>query len=215
MGFLAALAPVFAGGASALAGGASTLGTIASIGGGLLGAIGSIAQGNASANAAEYQAKVAENNAQIARQNQEWSERSAITNEAAQGMKTRAQLGAIKAAQAASGVDVNTGSAVDVRSSAAELGQLDAINIRANAAREAYGYGTQAQGFTDQAALDRSTAGNARTAGYIGAGTSLLGGAASAASNYAKWSMAGGGQTTAAFVNDTRPSMSSFKIGII
>lgn len=191
---LPALVAAGSAGAAGAGGALSTIGSIASIGSGVLGALGSIAGGNANAKAAEYQARVAENNAQIARQNQEWAERSAITNEAAQGIKSRASLGAVKAAQGASGVDVNSGSALDVRSSAAELGQLDAINIRANAARDAYGYATQASGYDASAGMSRAAGANASSAGMIGAASSLLGGATSAVKNYALWSSAGGGQ---------------------
>lgn len=60
-------------------------------------------------------------------------------------------MGAIKAAEAAGNVDVNSGSAVDVQSSAAALGELNAITIRGNAAKEAYGYETQSTSFENQA----------------------------------------------------------------
>ena len=85
------------------------------------------------------------------------AERAAAAGEqnAAQAeLKGRAAVGAIRAAQAANNVDVNTGSAVDVRSSAAETGQLNALTIRNNAAREAWGYQNQAASNTAQASLD-------------------------------------------------------------
>ncbi len=65
-------------------------------------------------------------------------------------MKTRGQVGAIEASQAASNITVGSGSAVDVRSSAAEMGELDALTIRSNAEKQAYGYQTQAAAFTGE-----------------------------------------------------------------
>ncbi len=141
-------------------------------------AIGSIAQGKAQSASDKYNAQIARNNTQIATQNATFAGEEGAVNAGAEELKTRAQVGSIKASQAANGVDVNTGSAVDVRSSAAELGELSAINIRSNAARSAYGYQTQASSDTAQAALDKEQAKYASEAGYIKAGTTLLGGAA-------------------------------------
>lgn len=46
---------------------------------------------------------------------------------------------------AASNIDVGFGSALDVQADVAYLGELDALTIRTNAAREAWGYQVQAQ----------------------------------------------------------------------
>lgn len=157
----------------------------------VVGAVGSYEQGQAQKQAYDYQAQVARNNAKIAQQNASWATQIGDTQAVNEGMKTRAQVGAIKAAQAASGIDVNTGSAVDVRSSASELGELNALTIRSNAARQAYGY--QVQGTSDiaQAQLDVYSGNQAQTAGYIGAFGSLLGGASSAGGQYIKFQQAG------------------------
>lgn len=175
----------FTGGASALA----DVGMVASIAGAGLGAIGSLQSGKASSAAADFNSKVAANNAQIAQQNATWTAEEGEANAAKSEQKTRAGVGAIKAAQAANGVDVNSGSALDVRSSAASLGELDAITIRSNAARTAYGQQTQAASDTAQSNLDKSQASNSETAGEIGAGSSLLGGLGSAAGNFAKFQL--------------------------
>lgn len=149
--------------------------TAASIG---MQALGSIQQGNAAASSANYNARIQENNAKIAEQNSRFAAEQGAANAGVEQQKTRAQVGAIKAAQAANGVDVNSGSSVDVRSSAASLGMLNAITIRSNAARHAYGYQTEAASDRGQAALDRQQAKYAKTAGYVGAASSLIGGAA-------------------------------------
>lgn len=146
--------------------------------------VGQQQQAKSQASQMRYQAQVSENNAKIARQNAEWSAHASEQKVAEEGQKTRQTVGAIKAAQAASGVDVNTGSAVDVRSGAAETGQLNAITLRSNAARQAYGYLTDETGAKAQAELDRSSASNTEAAlpGQM-VGT-LIGGVTSAAGNY-------------------------------
>lgn len=168
----------------------------AGIGAGLLGgatsAFGSIAQGQAQKSAAEYNAKIASENAAQAKQNAAIAGQSGAEQAAQQSLKTRAEVGAIKANQAAAGLDVNSGSAVDVRSSARELGELDALTVRSNAAKQAYGY--QVQGINEQAQsnLDRFEGEQAETAGDIGAASDLLNSFGSSASNWEKYQMSSG-----------------------
>lgn len=169
---LAAMAPVF------------------SIVSGVVGAVGSIMQGQSQSEMYNYQAQVERNNAQIAKQNAVFATEIGESQATQQGMKTRAIVGAEKAGQAASGIDVNTGSAVDVRASTAQLGELNALTIRSNAARQAYGYQVQSTSDIAQADLDTFAASNAKTAGYFGAVGSLLGAAASAGSAYSQWQLA-------------------------
>lgn len=159
----------------------------ASIAGAAIGAIGAIQQGKAASASANYNSEVAANNAKIATQNANLAIQEGNAAVEQQQVKTRAEVGAIKANQAAGGIDVNTGSAVDVRSSAAQTGELSAINIRANAARTAYGYQTGAASDTGQAALDKSEASSAGIAGDIGGAATALSGAGNAALNYNKF----------------------------
>lgn len=165
----------------------ATAASYATIGSAVIGGIGAISQGQAASASANYNAQVAANNAKIAQQNATWAAQQGETQAATQEAKTRATVGAEKAAQAASGIDVNSGSAVDVRSSAAALGELNALTVRSNAARQAYGYQTQAASDTGQAALDKSQASSASEAGFLNAGTTVLGGLGSAASDYGKY----------------------------
>lgn len=187
MAFIAPLA--IAAGASAstaatIASVGSAVGTIASIAGAGVGALGAIKQGQAEKSSAEYNSQIAANNAKLATQNAAYSGAEGVAQAEASSFKTRAQVGGILANQGASGVDVNTGSAVDVRSSASQLGELNALDIRSNAARQAYGYQTEAVGSQAQSTLDQSQAANAGTAGNISAGSTLLGGLGSASTNY-------------------------------
>lgn len=175
----------------AAAGAAGANAGLFSAGTGLLGtgiqAIGQYQQGQAASESAKYNSQVAENNATIARQNAVWAGQEGEANAAAKEQQTRATLGSIKAAQGANGVDVNSGSNLDVRSSAEQLGELDAINIRANAARSAYGYQTTASNQEAQSGLDKYEAESSSTAGDIGAGASLLTGSGNAGLGYERY----------------------------
>ena len=135
----------------------------------------------ASSKLAIYQAQVAENNAKIAEQNAAYARQAGLAEAQAQSMKGAEQIAAIKAAQAASGIDVNIGSAVDVRVGQTELNRLDTENILQRADLAAYGYRTQATNALAEARLRRqsarygvSAAGEAMTGGEIGAAGSLL-----------------------------------------
>ncbi len=146
----------------------------------------------AKAKESQYQAQVAENNRQTSEQNARVAAAAGEQQAFNKGMETRQKVGGIVAGQAASGVDVSSGSALDVKSSTQELGQVDALTIRSNAAREAYGYQVQGSNFGAQAEADRFggendiTAGqNAKKAGDIAATGSILSGITGAANTAA------------------------------
>ena len=156
-------------------------------------AAGAYGQGQATAAAANYQAQVSRNNAMIARENAALTEASGAAKEATQGMKTASTVGGIKATQGASGIDVNTGSAATVRQAAGKLGALDALTIRSNTAREAYGYEVAATSDTAQAGLLEMEASSAKTAGDISALGTFLTGASSVGGKYAALQLGSGG----------------------
>lgn len=140
---------------------------------------------------ASYQAQVAKNNQTVANANAQFASQRGEALAGQQQQKTRATVGAIKAQQAANNIDTDTGSAVDVRSSAEQLGQLDALTVRSNAAREVYGFQTQGANFSAQAGLLESESDQAASAGNLGAAGSLLGGASSTAGMATKFQLAG------------------------
>ena len=150
----------------------------------IIGAMGSAYQGQAQANMYTYQAGVAQLNTTIEKQNADYARASGEVEAQQSGMKTRFQVGSERAAQGGSGLDVNTGSPLAVRESTQEVGAEDTAIVRSNAARRAYGYEVEAAQSTAQAGLDLMSATTAKTAGNIGAVSSLLGGAGSVAS---KW----------------------------
>lgn len=155
-------------------------------------AFGQVEQGQATANAANYQAQVAQNNAQIAEQNAAGAVMAGQQQAAASSLKSAGTAGQIKTAQAASGIDVNTGSAVDVQQSQREQGQLDAETVLHNAQLEAYGYRSQATGFQAQAGLETATAEQAPIGAGIGAAGTILQGASGIASKWTGGASSGG-----------------------
>jgi hypothetical protein len=117
---------------------------------------GSVLSGLSQANAAGYQAQIARNNAQIARQNAAYSAQAGSAQITAAGEKARQQQGNVRAAIAANGIDVSSGSAADVQVSQREIGALDVANVAQRAANTVYGYQTQATDYQAQANLDQS-----------------------------------------------------------
>lgn len=172
---------------------------IFTIGGLVLGGISTIADMGSQASAANaqaaqyaYQAQVASNNAEIARQNERLAAQRGEAEATAVGLKNKAMMGQLFAEQAASGVDVNTGSAASVRQSAAVLNRLDALTIRSNASLEAFNFRTQADNYLAQGGLYSQAAASARRSKFGGVAGSLLTGASSVTGKYLDWQAAGG-----------------------
>jgi len=155
--------------------------------GGITSAVGSIFGGQSSAAMYNYQAGIAAMNAQIAKQTAAYDTAVGEVQAQQQGMKTRAQIGQTRAQQGASGLDVNSGSNVQVRASEAEIGAEDQALIRSNAAFNAYSAEVQAANDTAQGQVDTMAASNSQTAGLIGGFTSILGAAGSFGSKFTKF----------------------------
>ena len=147
MSFLPAIATAM----GASAGTVATMGTVGSVlstVGTVVGAVGAIQGGKADASAAQF-------NADAAR-------REAASKEAAQRAQAQRQLGSIRAGVSKSGATME-GTPLAVLSESAANAEIDALNTQYSGQREA--------------ALYESRGRNARTAGYLRAGTSLLTGA--------------------------------------
>ena len=152
--------------------------------GGLLSAFGSLMQGSSNKNMYDYQAGVARLNQQIANQNAEFAIQTGEQDATKFGLKAGERMGQIKTTQAASGLDVRSGSAVQVRQSQATLDQMDLDTIRSNAAKTAYNYKVQGTMAGAQAELYSQAGKNSVVAGGIGAASSILGSAASVSSEW-------------------------------
>lgn len=127
---------------------------------------------------AAYAQKQAGNfQAAIARRNAEANEKAA-RDAAARGLNEGVKTalaggqvrGAIRAGFGASGVEVTSGSPLDVLSDAAMFNELDKQTTKSNAEREAYGLRVGAGNYLAQSSADRATGRNA-AAGTVLSGT--------------------------------------------
>lgn len=158
----------------------------------ILSPLGAYGQGHAQAEASHYNALVAWNNAKIAKENQSIVSQAGEAQTGMAGERSRAAGGAIKTNQAASGVSVNSGSAVDTQTSARELGNLDAMTVRSNAVKEAYGYKVQSENFNTEGEFLARQAKSEEAGAIVGAATTFIGSAENDYSTYLKWQQAGG-----------------------
>jgi hypothetical protein len=186
----------------------------AAIGLGVVGAgvsaYGAIKQGQATAAADKYQAQVAANDAIIASQNAEYATQSGQAKATTTSLQNRAQLGKVVAAEAASGVDVNTGSAADAQTTQREMGTVDTQQVVNNAAITAYGYRTQAVNYQANSQLLAAEAPQAATAGDIAAAGGLL---SSAGSLGMQWARLGNNTTTPAWASGASGASNSSGLG--
>lgn len=162
-----------------------------SIGSGLMGAMGASKKADAESAAYEYKAQVAQNNSIIAQRNAEQANAAGRIAAQTNDLKTKNLVSTQLVAQASSGLDVGSGSAVNVRQSAADLGHLDTLTILNNAAKNAAGFKAQGMNFQAEGQLNKQAGAFAQEAGDINIMTSLLGGATGVADKWAGYSAKG------------------------
>lgn len=104
--------------------------------------------------AANQNAKVAENAAADALQR-------GAAEEGRHRDRVRRLIGTQRAGIGASGIELESGSPLELVSDTAALGELDALTIRSNAAREAYGYRAQGNDMRNQGRIARARGANA------------------------------------------------------
>lgn len=132
----------------------------------VVGAVSAIQQGNAAKAAADYNATISMQNAGIARSDAQ-AQATQIERE------NLLRLGSIRAAQGKAGGAAGAGSILDVLGDVAAQGELDKQFAL-------YEGEQRARGYTNTANLDTFSGKQARTAGYLKAGTELLSGGAKA-----------------------------------
>lgn len=96
-----------------------------------------------------------------------------------QRQRAKQAIGTQRTTQAANGINVNTDSAAQLQDDTAMLGELDALTIQNDAAREAYGYRVQA-------AQDINNANQAQWNAKRAATGSILGGLGNAFGSFAR-----------------------------
>ena len=161
-------------------------------------AAGARAQASAASAADNYQAQVARNNAIINERNAQAAEQAGQTLEQNQRQKTAQIISSTRTAQAANGLDTTSGTPAAVQADEAKLGELDALTIKNNAARQAYGYRVEGMSDTANAGLLEQSAANDIVAGNIKADaakiqgiSSILSGATSLSDKFLGWQKAG------------------------
>jgi len=151
-------------------------------GGALFSTIGGYNQSKATKASYEYQAAVERNNAVLAQRQSTDAIRRGQSAEGNARLRAAQTMGAQRARLAANGVSLDEGSALNILQDTDYLSEVDALTIRDNAAREAWGYQAQGQNAADNAQLLQTRAGNERPALSLAAG--LLSGAGSVADGW-------------------------------
>lgn len=187
----------------------STAGAMVSQGAATIGGfVGQRQQAGAMLAQGAYTQRLNEWNAQIAQlQAQDAIKRGEIAAERA-GTQTGIMIGAERAGTAAGNIDANSGTAASIQADTAKFGALDELTIRNNAARQAWGYQTEAMDSTFRGMMAAMSGRNqASTLDNASWGTLLTGGAQEA-EMYGKYRQDRKGQNTptGTRLNDTTGS---------
>ncbi len=159
--------------------------------GGMEQAKGAAQMGAAQQGMYEYQAGLADINAKIALQNADYARDLGEAQAAKYSMAAGQRAGQIVAAQSSSGLNVNSGSSVQVQESNRIVTGIDLNTIRANAAKTAYDYKVSSVAQEDQAQLYHMAGANAKAAASINIESSILGTAASVSTKWLQGSQMG------------------------
>jgi hypothetical protein len=152
-------------------------GTISKFSGERNAATAAVQQGN-------YESSIYGQNADIAEMQAQDAIARGREAELRQGMQTKQLVGSQRASLAASGIDPNIGSGAEIQADTNLLGTLDALTIRNNAAREAWGYNVNATQLRGQAALAKRAGQNTAAGLRNQSWTTLLTGGAQLASQF-------------------------------
>ena len=152
--------------------------------------LGAVQQAQSQQDIHNYQAAVARNNQILAEhQAADAIDRGKI-EEGKHREKVKQLIGRQRSIFGSAGLQLDSGTPLDVQLDTAEIGELDSLTIRNNFQRESEAYLIRAQNFGNQAVLNRAAA-DAINPGLAGA-TTLLSGVGSVADKYAKFKFYGG-----------------------
>lgn len=149
-----------------------------------LGAIGQANRAQAQAGQANYLSQVARNSQIAAERNAALARQQGDADVQRRQLETARLEGGQRAALAAQGGDVNSGSALDILGDTARAGATDAAALRSNAAYKAYNYEIQANDAAASANDDAYQAANATANLPYTIGSSLLGSASGIAGKF-------------------------------
>lgn len=153
------------------------IGTIATVGQMGLGVAGSLISSASEQEAAKRAEELALKNKQIAEEN---AVRTLLVGQEEQfdlDMENGQLLAEQEVIQAASGLVMESPSFMQTRRNARELARVDALNMREAANIRAAAYLNEGDAYAADAAAARIARGNAATSGFLGAASSIIGGA--------------------------------------
>lgn len=140
-------------------------------------AAGLVMQGNAAAAEADYNAAVQRNNA-ILSANRAQQERDRGRQEEDRKRREIARVvGSQRAQTGASGIELSSGSPLDVLTGTIQEGEVDALQIRRNAEQRARDYEYEGRNLRAEAVMTERAGQSARRQGFLSAGGTVLGGA--------------------------------------
>jgi len=142
-----------------------------------LSAVSSIQQGKAAAAAGDYKNAVARNNATLAQRRADDARQRGEIAENEKRKETALIIANQRAVLAANGIVVDTGSALDITTDTAEVGEVDALTLRANFEREALGFEAQGMNFINEGQMAAFEGAQAQQAARMSAIGSVIGGA--------------------------------------
>src|ERR1035437_8859867 len=126
------------------------VGMVGSAVSGLISGAGSLAKGAAGQAMYSYQAGVAQLNSKIALANRDYTYATGEEDAKRYGMGARQRMGAIRAGEGASGIDIGSGSKAAVQTGQQTVTNIDEATMRNNTARKAFGYQVEATQDTAQ-----------------------------------------------------------------
>lgn len=166
-----------------------------SLGGSALGGITSMfgisQKAGAEAQMYGYKAAVAQANAAVAETNKKLTLEEGAVQEQIVGLRGAQEMGALKTAQAAGGLRLDTGTQADVRKSQFAQIKEDEALTDYQAQKKAYGFAVEAANFQNEAQMDTMAAANVKKAATFDMASSILGGATGVADKWVKFSQAG------------------------
>lgn len=145
---------------------------------------GSIQAGKARKAEMERQAVVARKNAEIAKENADETKKQGQRDIARKRLETRQLIARQRVGMGANGIELDSGSALDVQLDSQMMGELDAENIKRNAELKARAYLQQGENFNYQADANIASGNAAQRAGVLNGVASGLSGAGSVISGY-------------------------------
>lgn len=142
--------------------------------GGLFSAASSVMAGQAQARAYEAEAKMAEYNAKLAERQGVEALKAGAREEERFRQQARQFQSTQRTTMAASGAQLS-GSSLSVLADTAQGIEQDADTLRFGTLKDKWGFDVQRTNFLNQASAARTSAKNAKTAGWMGGFTSILG----------------------------------------